>query len=669
MNEIHILDSNTIDQISAGEVVERPSSVVKELVENAIDAGAEHITVEIKDGGTTLIRVTDDGSGIDKSQLKKVFMRHATSKIQTAQDLDTVMSLGFRGEAISSISAVCQVELMTKTAESLTGFRVCVNGGGMDDIEEVGLPNGTTILVRNIFFNTPVRRKFLKTPQTEGSYIADLMQHIALSKPDVAIQFIANGQTKFYTSGNGDIKEIIYRIYGKDVASQVIPVEATENGMKITGYIGKPILNRSNRGYETFFVNGRYIKSAMIAGAVEEGYRTFLMQHKYPFVVLHFTVDPSRIDVNVHPTKMDIRINEPATVLSFIANAVKDAITGKSLVQPMQLNPFEREKGAVQREKELTKSIPQPFEKNRLVKENSGYHAAAKNETTQETKSDIELRTKQEINSEVKPERKIEIKPETDEKRGTSISEKSLANKLLGIAQEGQKNMPAQPKLHTGNVIKQKEMVIIEKPQQMEMFSEEDLKQQEIENFRLVGQVFDTYWIIELSEKIYFVDQHAAHEKVMFERLMQHYRNKEVMSQQLNPPVAIVLTPKEKTVFIEHKEDFEALGFIVDEFGEDAYALRGVPVDLYGCNEKELFISVLDELMILPIKRDAQTVLMKIASMSCKAAVKGNMVISAMEAKELMKELLACDNPYNCPHGRPTIISMTKYEMEKKFKR
>lgn len=668
MNEIHILDNITIDQISAGEVVERPSSVVKELVENAIDAGASHITVEIKDGGISFIRVTDDGLGIDKSQLKKVFMRHATSKIQSAEDLDTVMSLGFRGEAVSSISAVCQVELMTKTKEALTGFRVCVNGGQMEEIEEAGLPNGTTILVRNIFFNTPVRRKFLKTPQTEGSYIADLMQHIALSKPNVAIQFITNGQTKFYTSGNGDLKEIIYRIYGRDVASQVLPVEATENGMKLTGFVGKPILNRSNRGYETFFVNGRYIKSPMLANAVEEGYKTFLMQHKYPFVVLHFEVDPTRIDVNVHPTKMDIRINEPATVLSFISNTVRDSLNGKSFVQPMEIKPFERDHLANQKEKELTKEIPQPFETNRrLLRETSGYKIV--NERMTIASFDLDKKSNENkkalINNNAQTK---EIEQESLESQkeyeDNPIMKKILGNTSVNATQTVQKTV-----LHSGNVIKQQEMVFIEKPQQMELFEEEDLKQQELEQFQIVGQVFDTYWIIELFDKIYFVDQHAAHEKVMYERLMKHYHEKEVPSQQVNPPVAITVSPRERQMLLQHMEAFEALGFHIDEFGENTFALRSVPMDLYGCNEKELFTSVLDELMELPVKKDANFIQMKIASMSCKAAVKGNMKISALEAKELIKELLACENPYNCPHGRPTIISMTKYEMEKKFKR
>ncbi len=624
MNEIHILDSNTVDQIAAGEVVERPASVVKELVENAIDAGAKHITVEIKDGGISFIRVTDDGSGIDESQLSKVFLRHATSKITQAEDLETVMSLGFRGEALSSISAVCQVELITKTAQALTGSRICINGGQAQPPEEIGAPNGTTILVRNVFFNTPVRRKFLKTPATEGGYIADFMQHMALSVPNVAFQFIVNGQTKFFTSGNGKADEIIYRIYGKDVTEHMIPIEARGEGIRITGFLGKPILNRANRSYEIFFVNKRYIKSTLISSAVEEGYKTFLMQHKYPFVVLHFEMDPTRIDVNVHPTKMDIRMNEPGYVLSFIRDAVKETLTGRTFIASAEQTPDPEKKGDRKQEKTLTAMIPQPFEeKRRLLSEQ---------------------RTAQPVG-------------------GTPMT---------GVVKETGKYMAMPPEEKRMGISKEdlpKAEPPKEEPQQLKLFDEETLARQEIENFAIIGQVFDTYWILALPEKLYYVDQHAAHEKVMYERLMKQYREKEIAMQALNPPMVVSLTPKEKTVLTTHVDVFAALGFEMDEFGEDTYAVRSVPTDLYGLSERQLFLSVLDELVEFPVKGDSDAVLSKIASMSCKAAVKGNQTLSRKEAEELMKELLACENPFNCPHGRPTIISMTKYELEKKFKR
>ncbi len=640
MNEIHVLDSNTVDQIAAGEVVERPASVVKELVENAIDAGAQHITVEIKDGGISFIRVTDDGSGIDKSQLSKAFLRHATSKITVAEDLETVMSLGFRGEALSSIAAVCQVELITKTADALTGQRLCISGGEAQPPEEIGAPDGTTILVRNIFFNTPVRRKFLKTPATEGGYIADFMQHMALSVPHVAFQFIVNGQTKFYTSGNGQMEEIIYRIYGKEVSDAMTFVDAQADGVRMTGFLGKPILNRANRSYETFFVNKRYIKSSLISSAVEEGYKTYLMQHKYPFVILHFEIDPTRIDVNVHPTKMDIRINEPGQFLSFIRDAVKDALTGRNFIVSVDEEEASDKKTEKMKEKELTAQLPQPFEEKR--------------------RSQTTLTENQAQNIQVHEENHYMEPVKENEAR------------VIGPDREFLKHMNAtapQIALSSGNVIKQKDIVLVEKVEQMRLFDEEDLQKQEIENFKIIGQVFDTYWILSMPEKIYYVDQHAAHEKVMYERLMKQYKEKEIITQALNPPLVVTLTPKEKNVLLAHMEDFEKLGFEMDEFGEDAYAVRSVPVDLYGLSERQLFLTVLDELVEFPVKGEPDAVLSKIASMSCKAAVKGNQVISMQEAQELMKELLACENPFNCPHGRPTIISMTKYELEKKFKR
>lgn len=728
MNEIHILDNNTIDQIAAGEVVERPSSIVKELVENAIDAGATHITVEIKDGGIKMVRVTDDGSGIDKSQLSKVFLRHATSKIKEIEDLDTVMSLGFRGEALSSISAVCQVELITKTRDQLTGTRVCINGGEMEQPEEIGAPDGTTIIARNIFFNTPVRKKFLKTAQTEGSYIADLMQHIALSSPQIAIQFISNGSTKFYTSGNGNIKEIIYRIYGKDVADHIMPFENTMEGVKVSGFLGKPVLNRSNRGFETFFVNHRYIKNGQISLAVEEGYKTFLMQHKYPFVVLYFDIDPTKIDVNVHPTKMDIRINEPMQFLAFIRDTVKDNLSGKPFISPMDIAPYEKTKQQVAQEKELTAQVPQPFEKKRMLSESSRYMAEPANPIMPESKPEqaksisvsaqpelaqttlkgvmpepelaqtpVQVTSKQILVQETPEQTPVQTTvqcapaqtpvPSAPEQTPVQSSEQSAPaqtpvqvapeqasasapreNKILGNLLQNAHIRSTQAH-GTGNVIKQKDTVIIEKAEQLSLFEDEDIRKQPFEDFKILGQVFDTYWIVSTPSKLYYIDQHAAHEKVMYEKLMQHYREKQVMKQELNPPLAVTVTIKEKAVIKKHVDVFESLGFELDDFGDNVYALRTVPMDLYGMTETEQFLMILDELVEFPVHGDNEGILAKIASMSCKAAVKGNMALSMKEAEALLKDLFACENPYNCPHGRPTIISMTKYELEKKFKR
>lgn len=641
MNEIHVLDNHTVDKIAAGEVVERPFSVVKELVENAIDAGAEHVTVEIKDGGISMVRVTDDGSGIDKSQLTKAFLRHATSKIKEAEDLSHISSLGFRGEALSSIAAVCQVELITKTEDELTGQRFTINGGEAGELEEIGAPKGTTVIARNIFYNTPVRKKFLKTAMTEGNYIADFMQHIALSAPQIAFQYIANGQTKFFTSGNGDSREVIYRIYGKETANQLLPISAQMDGISVAGFLGKPILCRANRAFETIFVNGRYIKSSLVCSAVEEGYRTFLMQHKYPFVVLYLTIDPEKIDVNVHPTKMDIRINEPQIFFRFLQEAVAEAINGRSLVTSMDAKVEKEEDKKA--EKQLTREIPQPFEANRRsmsqVRETSSYG---------QSYGQIVQKALQKVEEELEQKKQSE----------------NAAARIIGTRAEYTEEAPKSP------IIKKEQAIIIEKPQQMALFSEDDLKKQQAENFEIIGQVFDTYWILALADKIYYVDQHAAHEKVNYERFVKRLHDKtEIPSQQLSPPTIVTLTPKEQTAWRAHEEHFTRLGFELEEFGEDAVAIRAVPLDLYGNGEKELLLSVLDELVQAPVAGDSFAVLSKIASMSCKAAVKGNQKLSLPEVKVLMQELLSCDNPYNCPHGRPTIISMSKYELERKFKR
>ena len=668
MNEIHVLDNHTVDKIAAGEVVERPFSIVKELVENAIDAGAGHVTVEIKDGGISMIRVTDDGSGIDKSQLTKAFLRHATSKIKEAEDLSHISSLGFRGEALSSIAAVCQVELITKTEEELTGQHFTINGGEAGELEEIGAPKGTTVIARNIFYNTPVRKKFLKTAMTEGNYIADFMQHIALSAPQIAFQYIANGQTKFFTSGNGDSREVIYRIYGKETANQLLPISAQMDGISVKGFLGKPILCRANRAFETIFVNGRYIKSSLVCSAVEEGYRTFLMQHKYPFVVLYLTIDPEKIDVNVHPTKMDIRINEPQTFFRFLQESVAAAINGRSLVTSMDAK-IEKEEDK-KAEKQLTREIPQPFEAGRRsqsqVREASSY-GQSYGQIVQKALQKVDEELAQPAQSGVREEKIGYTTSGSDVRRSSTPEKKQVetaAARIIGTRAEYTEEVPKSP------IIKKEQAIIVEKPQQMALFTEDDLKKQQVENFEIIGQVFDTYWILALADKIYYVDQHAAHEKVNYERFVKRLHEKtEIPSQQLSPPTIVTLTPKEQTAWKAHEEHFTRLGFELEEFGEDAVAIRAVPLDLYGNGEKELLLSVLDELVQAPAAGDSFAVLSKIASMSCKAAVKGNQKLSLSEIKVLMQELLACDNPYNCPHGRPTIISMSKYELERKFKR
>lgn len=645
MGYIHVLDSETIDKIAAGEVVEKPASVVKELLENAIDAGANKITVEIKEGGISFIRVTDNGCGIAKEDLANAFMRHATSKIEKAEDLEHIVSLGFRGEALSSISAVSQVEMITKTEYDLMGYKITCNGGVLEEPEEIGAPDGTTILVRNLFYNTPARKKFLHASMTEGSYVAELMQRIAMSHPDIAITYIQNGQTKFFTSGNGALSEIIYRIYGKDVSENMVPIHAEKDGIEISGYIGKPVLARANRNYETFFINGRFVKSKVISTALEEGYRSFLMQHKYPFAVLHFRFSGRDIDVNVHPTKTEVRIMNPMPFCSFLQDAVRTTLSSQILM------PAYAEDGQNVR-KEQQNNSPQENSQTIERQEGAEVHAAS-------------YRDRENGNNIIKTER--HYPPEPFEVNRAVKEEIPMGFKILGNP-ERKKGAPNRGNEHIPG---QDEQPVMGKAEQMELFAE-GLKQVDsarLDSLRIVGQIFRTYWIVEFENNIYFVDQHAAHEKVHYENWLKRIANKENTTQMLMPAQIITVSPREKVTIKQYQDVFEELGFDLQLFGGSEIVLRGVPQDLYGCNEEEMFKGVLDELMMKPPKGTPETILAKVASMSCKAAVKGNQGISLMEAKELLKQLFSLENPYHCPHGRPTMFSMSKYDVEKKFKR
>lgn len=639
MAKINILDNQTIDKIAAGEVVERPASVVKELVENAIDAGAEAVTVEIRDGGTSLIRVTDNGGGIEKSQVENAFLRHATSKISSADDLTKLVSLGFRGEALASIAAVAQVELVTKTPEELTGIRFLIEGGATKEREEIGAPGGTTLIVRNLFYNTPPRKKFLKQPRTEGSYVADLMEHLAMSNPQVSFKFLLNGQTKFYTTGSGDLREIVYRIYGKDIADALVDFHFEQDGMTVTGLLGKPVINRANRSYEIFYINGRYIRSTLISKAVEEGYREYLMQHKFPFCILHFQIDTEKIDVNVHPSKMEVRIADAPAFYETVCGAVEEALKEREMIPEVSLaEPEKRKSGAADKGGGRTKeTAPEPFEKRRIA------HAQERTGGFASKKQTIRAGEEQEL-----PPFEIPGQPE----------------QAASIRAIYEKSRPAE-----ANVLRQTTAYHVEKSEQMSMFDGKILSEQAKEHYEIIGQLFDTYWLIAYQEKLLIVDQHAAHEKVRYERLMRHFRKKEVVSQQINPPLIVTLNNQEKECLLSHREDFEALGFVIEEFGGNDYAIRGVPLDLYGYAEGNFFYEVLDELAAEAVVGTPESIRMRIATMACKAAVKGNMSMSRAEVEALLDELLTLDNPYNCPHGRPTIVSMSKQELEKKFKR
>lgn len=645
MAKIQILSEETIDKIAAGEVVERPSSVVKELVENAIDAGATAVTVEIKEGGISFIRVTDNGEGIEKSQIKNAFYRHATSKLRDASELTAIGTLGFRGEALSSIAAVSQVELITKTEEELTGTRYVIEGAVEKDVQDVGVPKGTTILVKNLFFNTPVRKKFLKSPTTEGSYINELCERMALSKPDVSFQFIQNGQMKFHTSGNGDLKELVYRIYGKEIAKEIIPVNQKGKDISIYGVIGKPTLSRANRNFENYFVNGRYIKSSLISKAVEDGYASYMMQHKFPFFILNIDVLPEMVDVNVHPTKMDVRFSNNEFFYDYISGTINTVLKMQELIPEVSLMDEKKETSATTKAKG-----PEPFEAIRI--ENMDSKTPSPFVLAEESVS-YQTMQAQDRNG------------NTSALQNASLREAGILPSIIGIPKEN-KDMGNKA---SHNVIKAEQVVYAKAPEQMSLFETPFLSKEAEIDYDILGQLFDTYWLFAYGEKLLIMDQHAAHEKVKYERLVQRFKEKTIETQTLNPPVIISISSKEKTILEEYMQYFEELGFSLEDFGSNEMAIRTVPLDLYGQNEQDMFLSLLNELCSEVPKGKQELIYEKIASMACKAAVKGNNRLSREEVKALIQELMKLENPYHCPHGRPTIISMTKYELEKKFKR
>lgn len=635
MGSIKELDQNTINQIAAGEVVERPSSIVKELMENSIDAGATMISVEIEDGGTKSIRITDNGKGIEKEDIRIAFLRHTTSKIKTAIDLLSVSSLGFRGEALSSIAAVCQVELLTRTAENMEGVRYRIEGGKEVGYEEIGIPVGTTFIVNNIFFNTPARRKFLRTSQTEAGYVSDIVEKIALSHPEISISFKSNGRVKIHTTGNGNLKDVIYGIYGKEITNNIIEVNEENDFMKIRGFIGKAIISKGNRTFENYFINGRYIKSNIVSKAIEDGYKFILMQHKYPFTVLNFQIDSEYLDVNVHPSKMELRFRKSEKIYPMISECINDALIDKPNIIDIQL---EKEK-----EKEnIIKYVPEPFETKRQ-------HVFG--DFDDETAYDTNYNFPQYNNHSVKEETSYNKNIKNIVKNtGLQNIDHNITDGIQDISKE--------------NIMKPT-------PVQQEMTDVYDTFLSDIAKpkHRIIGQVFDTYWIVEYNDKMYIIDQHAAHEKVMFEALMKKLQNKQSSTQMINPPIILSLSMNEANLLDKYLDSFKQIGFEIELFGGQDYAVRGVPSDLYTLDSQEVLMEIIDNLTNENGKMSPDILTDKIASMSCKAAVKGNSKMSYAEADELITQLLSLENPYNCPHGRPTIISMSKYELEKKFKR
>ncbi len=668
MGKIQVLDQQTIDKIAAGEVVERPSSVVKELVENAVDAGATAVTVEIREGGTTFLRVTDNGSGIEPEQVPVAFLRHSTSKIRKAEDLLCVASLGFRGEALSSIAAVSMVELITKTRESEAGVRYCIEGGMEKVLEEAAAPEGTTFLIRSLFYNTPARRKFLKSPMTEGGYIGDLMEHMALSRPDISFRFINNGQTKLHTAGNHSLKDVIYQIYGREIAANLIRIDREQGPIHVTGYIGKPVIGRGNRNFETYFVNGRYVKSSLIAKGIEDAYRTLLMQHKYPFIVLHFTIDGQYLDVNVHPTKMEIRFSNQEQIYRFVQETLRDALLGKELIPKVELSPKEAPKETPKdTPREATGEVPKEAPKE------------APREVPKEVPREVPVTGRdgapQGYTPKAPGDRNLEYFLEEMRKRVKKAHERPAP--LGGSASREERKPEPGPGViresgsYKSGSKKEPPERDIQEPQQLELFETHLLDPKTKADIRVIGQLFDTYWLVQLEQTFYMIDQHAAHEKVLFERLMKSLDKKEVLSQMVSPPLILSLNLSEAEVLETYQDAFASLGFEVEPFGGREYAISAVPANLFGIAEKEMFLEMLDSLTETAQagRADSRLVLEKIASMSCKAAVKGNQRLSRQEAENLIETLFTLENPYTCPHGRPTIISMTKQEIEKRFKR
>ena len=758
MRKIAVLDQNTIDKIAAGEVVERPSSVVKELVENAIDAGATAVTVEITDGGKKLIRITDNGAGIEADQIPLAFLRHATSKIEKVEDLEQIASLGFRGEALSSIAAVSQVELITKTPSAVSGSRYIIEGGVEHSLEELGAPEGTTFLVRNLFYNTPARNKFLKSDMTEANYIHTLMEQLALSHPEISFKYIQNRQVKLHSSGNYSVKDVIYSVYGRDITKALLDAEFENDFMKITGFVGKPEIARGNRSFENYYINGRYVKNNIITKAIESAYKGFLMQHKFPFVSLQMQMEGNDLDVNVHPAKREVRFAREQEVYEAVYDTVRRALTGKEMIPKVSVGRPEPE---TKETPVKSVSVPEPFEKKRreqlyghtekemqetgisgdraysgagsfvskktkswmerpayqsTVKEPSvSYSASHTTETKkpqvfsaseedlfqgtlrekqeEELKRGTETKLPAEENRELKNTGRSQMKntvpvsQNTNQKKEHWISEKekpesgdflSEPAEITHTSDSPEKtaqnletviSVETEPGISAAESDQNSHEMAEQEPRQLELFEEKLLAPESRERIRLVGQIFDTYWLAQFGDNFYIIDQHAAHEKVYYERLVKSFQEKTVDSQYLNPPLIVTLNLQEENILKENQKYFSQFGFEIEEFGGKEYRISAVPATLYGFSEEALFLEMLDQLSGSGEKDALDIFASRLATMACKAAVKGNHAMSAKEAEKLIDELLTLDNPYHCPHGRPTIISMTRTELEKKFKR
>ena len=702
---IRLLDKNVVDKIAAGEVIERPSSVVKELLENSIDAGAKDITVEIKEGGTTFIRVTDNGCGIPKEEVRTAYMRHATSKIESEDDLNSIASLGFRGEALSTIAAVAQTEMITKTSDSLTGIKYVIHGGVEVEYKEVGVPDGTTIVVKNLFFNTPARKKFLKSAMTEGSYINDLVLKLALSHPEIGFKLISNGKTNISTAGNGNIKDNIYQLFGRDISNNLMPISFENSNIKLEGFVGKPFISRGNRGFENYFINNRYIKSNIVNRAIEEGYRTFVMQHKFTFTVIYITLPANKIDVNVHPTKMEFKYDNERELFEVVSNSVREALLQRDLIPPTKLdeNKKEIEKtvssgNSVKYENVANIDNSQKAEieeKKYTESQNKATNAtnAYKNFTNASIKSEDNENNEKNKNNENNENKITKV---TEQISSEKVKSYAPSYKILNSLKEADPDEPIYNLLNDKGVsynssddasgISKEEQAkedekrlkafetydsskMPKKPEQMAFDNDDFISRQARSKHRLIGQVFGTYWLMEYENKLYIMDQHAAHEKVNYERLIHNLNTKQILSQQLMPPMVITVTYAERQAILDNYDLFMKIGYDIVEFGGNEFKINAVPSNLFGLHGREMFMEFVGSLINNAGYMSNEVFVGKLATMACKAAIKGNTRISFQEADALIDELLTLENPYTCPHGRPTIISMTQTELDKKFKR
>ena len=709
MGNIVLLDDNTINKIAAGEVIERPASVVKELVENSIDAGATAITIEIKNGGISYIRITDNGKGIAPDDMEIAFERHATSKIRKAEDLESVTSMGFRGEALASIAAISKIEMISKYIENEIGYKIEVQGGKILNKEEIGCPKGTTIVINELFYNTPVRYKFLKKDFTEAGYIEDVVSRIALIHPEIAIKLINSGKTIIQTPGNNDSKSVIYSIYGKDIAENILDVNYEYEDIKVIGIIGKPVIARSNRSNQLFFVNKRYIKDRILTSAAEQAYKGLITIGKYGFLVLNLEISQQKVDVNVHPAKLEVRFEDENKVFKAVYHAIKDTLLKGDLVVNTE-NTHDDETEKTNTIAVNSKPIEEIKYDNKIEhKTFGGLFNKLKKEMPKEDKIDNdgnfiaqiysnkfgdenEKTTKNMVKEETKKST-YELSTQTEANMQTKIINTEEVNKKLIEDMNKLEKLQVEEKPETFEEMyirtfgtmpsevrkaeleeKQKEEKITLKPE--EMNSAENIsifpqvENQNIPNYKFIGIAFSTYIILELNEELYILDQHAAHERILYEKVKKnYYSNTEKDSQLMLLPDIINLSHKEMNIAKENMELFEKAGFTLEEFGENTIKLTGVPNICLDLDTKELFLETLDE--INTVARTAKQEIEEkfIATIACKAAVKANMALTETEVDNLMKQLLILPNPFTCPHGRPTAIKMTKTDIEKKFSR